>query len=120
MRYSVSGANAAALDEASGAGAFLLGKAITTGRLLVLRGAWIYNSASEVVVNLEDATSSATSIATNRRMQIKCASGFTTVVDIPLPGIKFATSCRAILSASQAATGVIAIGAAGGCGYEEA
>ena len=119
MRYAISGGLAAAIDEASGAGAHLLGKAITSGRVLWLKSAWFYNTGAELKVSLEDATSSATHKPTTGKMTLACASGRTTMIDIPSPGIKFINSCRVIADASLAATGVIGIGDGGGCGYEE-
>ena len=121
MRYSVSGANTTALDEASAAPNLLLGKAIATGRILWLRSAWFYNAAAEDILWIMDtATSTATSAVTNIRFPIPCASGITTVVEFPAPGLKFSTACVVSLDGTSGVLGAsVGIGKAGGLGYEE-
>lgn len=119
-RYEVSGANSVAISEATLAGHNLIGKAISTGRVFKLRTAWVYNAVSEFILTISDCatSSSATGLAsatTVGRLPIVCASGVTTQVDIPEPGLKFATGCVATFDAS----GTIAIGDCGGAGYEE-
>lgn len=117
-RYAVSGVVGTALDEASGDAMTLMGKAITTGRALFLRSAWFYNTGPEDTVHLMDAASGASYVNTGSRLPVVCASGRTTMVEIPAPGLKFTTGLVAVHDGTFAAAG-IDIGAAGGCGYEE-
>ena len=124
MRYSVSGSTATAMICSSFGGEYLLGADHATGKVFWLRSAWFYNSASEDTVFIMDATlAAATHTAASLakvKMAVLCASGRTTMVDIPAPGIKFSTSCIANMDASTAATtSGIQLGMAGGNGYEE-
>ena len=116
-RYSVSGANAVAVGEATGNAVHLIGRAIETGRIFWLRSVWVYNAVSEFVLNVADSATSATGITGGslQRITLACASGITTLVDIPAPGLKFSTGCVAVFDS----TGNIAIGDCGGNGYEE-
>lgn len=118
MRYAVSGSNATALQEASGGCRHLLGKAITTGRILWLRSAWFYNSDAEDVICLQDSASGATLAPTSVRSRIVCACGQTTMVEFAAPGLKFTTALGALMDGTYAAVG-IGIGYAGANGYEE-
>ena len=116
-RYAVSGANSVAIGEATGNVVNLVGKTISTGRVFWLRSAWIYNAVSEFLLNIADSATSATGITggTVNKMCVVCASGRTTMVDIPAPGLKFSTGCAVVFDVS----GTVAVGDAGGNGYEE-
>ena len=114
--YQVAGANSVAIGEATGNAISLLGKTIPTGRVFWLRSLWVYNAVSEFILNIADSATSATGITGGavNRLALVCASGRTTQMDLPEPGMKFSTGCVAVFDVS----GTIAIGNCGGCGYE--
>lgn len=131
MRYAVSGSLGTALAEVTGPAQNLLGKAITTGRVLWLRSLWALATASGGSIMLMDqvVTATATSVESTSRFRMFVAStqyAATTMVvytvgpygkvDFPAPGIKFALGCAVGLEGGCTA---LAIGHAGGMGYEE-
>ena len=122
MRYATSGANATVIAYASDAPNHLLGKAIAAGRVFWLRNAWFYNTDFKRVIDiLNQATTAATAAPANKRTLIDCASGRTTMVEFPAPGLKFSTACTVVLdgTADGTATSNFLIGYIGGAGYEE-
>ena len=118
-RYSVSGVGAGTISEASGTTRPLLGSEITSGRVLWLRNFWIYNDASELPVNLQDATAGDTMAVADSRFVLMAASGRNTMVEFPAPGLKFTTGCAIIGDGTGAAAAAFTQGEYGGSGYEE-
>lgn len=133
-RYSVSGANTtildATVDATGGSGdptALLGGQAvlgshnsgnITSGRVLWLRSFWAYNPTTVVSLALFDASVAVNPTGSTRRAVVRCASGATTMIDFPAPGLKFATGCVVSKEATDA-SGAFDAGYVGGAGYEE-
>ena len=129
-RYSVSGANATILDateDATGAagdpttllgGQQLMGRAITAGRAFYLRSAWFYNASTAVAIRIFDACAGTNPTGSTSRIVVVCASGQTTMIDIPAPGLKFTTGVVASKEGS-APSGSFGPGYCGGNGYEE-
>ena len=118
-RYSVSGVGAGVIDQASGVTRPLMGKEISDGRALWLRSCWVYNDASELPVNLQDATAGDTMATGDTRFVFMAASGRNTMVDFPAPGLKFTTGCSIIIDGTANTTAAFTQGEYGGCGYEE-
>lgn len=130
-RYQVSGANTAVLSGTVAAtggsgdptalmpGIALLGQNIPTGRTLYLRSAWFYNPTTAIAVTLFDATVGTNATGATRRITVLAASGSTTMLDIPAPGLKFATGC-VVAKETTAASGSFGAGYIGGLGYYEA
>ena len=128
MRYGVSG-HASRIDEASGVGEHLLGKAITSGRVLWVRNWWLHRGydLSGIILALVDVSAAATYTASTVRAVLGTVSTNSTAsttsrqvmwqLDYPAPGIKFTQGCRII--AEQSLVAVIGTGLAGGLGYEE-
>lgn len=121
MRYAISGVGADTIKEASGLSEPLLGREITDGRVLWLRNFWIYNDASEIPINIMDATEGDTMATAKTRFLVMAASGRTTMVEFSPPGLKFSTGCSVIADGTLAAGahGGTARGEFGGAGYEE-
>lgn len=121
-RYAVSGAVAAALDGTTTlTGEPLIGRELTTGRVLWLRSAWFHSASTtsgEVPLALIDATAGVAATGTTRRFNVICATGRTTQVDFPAPGLKFSTGC-CVLKEATTVSSAFAGGSCGGCGYEE-
>ena len=132
-RFAVSGANATILDgtgDATGGtgvpgdptalmgGIALLGENLPTGKVLHLRGVWAYDASATILLHLFDASAGANATTSTRRMLIQCASGSSTVVDIPAPGLKFSTGC-VVSKDTTGASGSFAPGSVGGVGYYE-
>ncbi len=131
MRYAVSGALATALAEVTGPAQNLLGKAITTGRVFWLKSLWALATASGGSIMLMDqvVSATATSVESTSRFRMLVAStkynatdmglyptGLFGKVDFPSPGLKFSLGCAVGLEGGCTA---LAIGHAGGMGYEE-
>ena len=119
QRYAVSGVGDSPITEASFDTEPLLGKEITTGRVLWLKNFWIYNDASELPINLQDATEGDTMAVADTRFVVMAASGRTTMVEFPAPGLKFSTGCSIILDGTASTTSAFTRGEYGGAGYEE-
>ena len=121
MRYAISGecTDAIAVDVTKAKN--LLGENITTGRVLWLRHAHFYDASTAKTVLLYDVTQDSAKTAGKRKFAIPCASGRTTVVDFPAPGLKFSTGCCAIMdaTATSGVTGSFEVEYIGGAGYEE-
>ena len=127
MRYATSGICSSTLDVSVTTnllGRNLLGATVTGGRVLWLRGAWFYAASGPETVDIGDLTE-LVAIGTGRRFTVPCASGRTTMVEFPAPGLKFATGCtvRRLLpggaSDTADATGSFETYSMGGWGYEE-
>ena len=122
MRYPVSGSNTTLLDGTPTlTGQLVLGKNLTTGRALWLRSIWVHSASSvsgEVQLSLIDASAAVAAATSNRLMHIVAATGRTTMVDFPAPGLKFATGC-CIQKDVTTVSSPFAVGSVGGCGYEE-
>ena len=130
MRYGISGANTTILDatfDATGkagdptvlmGGQALLGRALTSGRELWLRSAWMYNASGPVNITLFDASVATNPTSSTRRITIPCASGQATMVDWPAPGLHFATNVVIAKEATDASAS-FQPGQVGGSGYEE-
>ena len=122
MRYAVCGVGEGniAISDTAFAVRPLMGREITDGRVLWLRSFWIYNDASELPVNLQDATAGDTMATGDTKLVVMAASGRLTMVDFPAPGLKFSTGCSIIIDAtSGGATAAFTQGEYGGAGYEE-
>jgi hypothetical protein len=129
-RYSISGTNStilgATFDVTGKAGdatvmmfgQALLGRTLPTGRVFWLRSAWFYDASTAVLIHLFDSATGVQATGSNKRITIRCASGSTTMVDFPAPGLKFATGCVAAKESTDA-SGCFAAGYCGGAGYEE-
>ena len=118
-RYAVSGVGGGAIDEASGVGRPLLGREITANRSFWLKNFWIYNDASELPINLQDASAGDTMAAADTRFVVMAASGVNTMIEFPAPGLKFTTGCAIILDGTANTTAAFVQGEYGGNGYEE-
>ena len=131
MRYSVSGAINTQLNATLAAtgvagdatamsiGQYVMGASGTSGRITWLRSLWAHNIGAITTLTLYDATSGGSSTATsNKKMDIACASGLTTMVEFAAPGLKFATS-PCVLRQATTATSNFGAGQVGGAGYEE-
>ena len=123
-RYSVSGivdAQVDATETATALGVKLLGKTITSGRVLWLKSFWAYNCSTNAVLTLLDACAEEGATANSRRISIPCASDSLTMIELPAPGLKFATGCSVVRDATAGAgvTGNFLEGYVGGAGYEE-
>ena len=121
MRYGISGSCTDTLSDLVTQGKNLLGANLTTGRVLWLRGAWFYDVSTANVISLYDITKDAAAAAEKNRIRVPCASGRTTIVEFPAPGLKFSTGCCAIrdTTTTAGASGSFAPGTIGGAGYEE-
>jgi hypothetical protein len=118
-RYKISGENSTALDGTSTlTGQNLLGQNLGTDRVLWLKSAWFYNATTGVFVSLIDATAGTAAATTNRKYRVSCATGDTTQVTFPGPGLKFETGCCAVKDSTNA-SGSFGIGDCGGSGWEE-
>ena len=129
-RYAVSGAITTVLDatfDATGkagdptclmGGMALLGETMMTGRALWLRSVWAYDASQANVLDLFDAATGSNATSSTRRAVIACASGSTTMVDFPAPGLKFTTGC-VVSKESTVASGCFQPGNVGGAGYYE-
>ena len=120
MRYPVSGSNSSAVEPATGAAQSLLGRNIPTGRTFWLRGVWYASSGTQGNLLLYDATAGATVGSGTLKIHLPAWLTATGGLEaghrqFPPPGLQFRTGCCAALAAS----GAIAIGGVGGCGYEE-
>jgi len=124
MRYAISGSCTDAISAMGDAtkAKNLLGKNITTGRVLWLRNAHFYDASGAQTVQLYDVTQDTAKTAGSLIINIPCASGRLTMVEFPPPGLKFSTGCCAILdaTASTGVSGAFPVEAIGGSGYEEA
>ena len=135
MRYQFSGKNEVALGTVlsvtgwAGLGAdasalcigtYLIGRANTTGRTAFLRWMTVYDPSAAVAVALHDGTDlSVATSSTRRSVPIRCASGQTTMVEWPAPGLKFTTGIVITKVVTDASGSVVDIGCVGGGGYEE-
>lgn len=105
---------------------YLLGASGTAGRTFWLRSFVAYNAAAELPLAIYDGTiatatviSPTTATGGYLKAVIICASGVTTVVDFPAPGLKFTTSAQVCRTATTTATAGFGPGTVGGAGYEE-
>ena len=105
---------------------YLLGASGTSGRTFWLRSFRAYNTGGALVLTVYDATIATATLATafsatagGVKARIMCASGVTTVVDFPAPGLKFTTSCQVARTATTTATAAFGPGDVAGSGYEE-
>lgn len=115
MRYEVSGACAEAIVASGTDARYLLGKAITTNRVLHLRQLWVYNShaSANAVLTLYDTTEGLNPTASTAKFTVPCPFGVTTMVEFAAPGLEFKTDCVAAQD-----SGTVAAYQAGGLGYE--
>jgi len=130
-RYAVSGAVTAVFTSTESvtggsgsptslrAGQNLLGTVIPTERVLWLRSLWAFQDVSAGgALHLLDATADNTDVTESMyKASIGTASGDTTLVDFPAPGLKFVTGC--VVSPDTSASNVWGIGRIGGSGYYE-
>ena len=120
MRYPVSGANSSAIEPSTGANRSLLGRDIPTGRTFWLRGVWYGSSGTQGAFLLYDCTAGSTAFTSSTLRAslpavLAATGGYVAgMIEFPPPGLEFKTGCCAALAAS----GAIAIGNAGGCGFE--
>ena len=123
MKYSVDGNLTTAIATEATTSGFvnlpLIGKGITAGRVFYLRGMFVYNTGTNAAVYLQDAASGATLVTTANKYTVPVETNKTTHVDFPAPGLKFKTGVM-IQAGASAASLAIAVGNAGGWGYEEA
>jgi hypothetical protein len=134
MRYAVSGANLtglavtqatsteAAVAEATALfqGQYLFGSGNSSGRVLWLKSAWAWNATTAVGIILFDATAGSVVTDSSRKFKFLAASGQTTMVEFPAPGLKFSTGvCAAREVSAGTATSPFSPGKVGGIGYEE-
>jgi len=132
MRYAISGANTVAVSGGSGSATgivqWLMGEhgAVTTGRVFWLTGFWTgAGHGTEAYISLHDATAAgATTQGTTWRAAIRppTAAGVYdgAIVSFAPPGIKFTTGVAVRIGATLATgSAAYAVGALGGCGYEE-
>ena len=129
-RYAISGANTTILSGTVAAtggsgdptalmpGQSLMGRNLPSNRVLHLRSAWFFNASGAISVTLFDASAGVNATGATRKITLRCASVQTTMVDIPAPGLKFATGCVAAKETTDA-SGSFAAGYIGGNGYEE-
>lgn len=130
-RYSVSGVNSTILDatvDATGdcvditsvmGGQAVMGTNLKTDRVLWLRSFWAYNSgAGTIRLCVHDATVGTNILSANRRFTLACASGETTSIDFPAPGLKFETGC-VVSKETTDGSASFQPGTLGGNGYEE-
>ena len=101
-------------------GIAVMGRNITAGRVLWLRHFHLNNTGASLLVALADVSVGAQNTATTTRAKILCASGNTTLIEFPKPGLKFSTGCCIHRDATATtATTVCYPGEIGGAGYEE-
>ena len=131
MRYQFSGTNDTLLGatvaatgfsvdaSALQAGQYLIGRANTTGRAAWLRWATVYAASGPITVALQDGTAGNVATSSTRRgSPVRCASGQTTMIEFPAPGLKFTTGI-VIAKSTTDASGSLDIGNCAGGGYEE-
>ena len=128
--YAVSGAITTVLDatfDATGkagdptclmGGQALVGENMPSGRALWLRSFWAYDASQANVLDIFDASVAVNATGSTRRAVVACASGSTTMVDFPAPGLKFTTGC-VVSKESTVASGCFQPGNVGGAGYYE-
>jgi len=130
-RYAVSGAVTTiveATESATGkggsatslrAGQNLIGENMRSGKVFWLRSFWCFQDVTAGgPLHLIDATAGDTDVTDSMyRASIGTASGDTTMVEFPAPGLKFTTGC--LVSPDTSATNVWGIGRVGGSGYYE-
>jgi len=131
-KYAISGANDTLLDATADAtavtavadpthimaGRNVLGRNITTGRSFWLRSFWAYDASGPITLTLHDASAGTSRLSTAIKAKIRCASGQTTMVDWPKPGLRFATGC-VVSKETTDCSGSFQPGDIGGSGYEE-
>ena len=114
--YAVSGSNSAAITPATASSAqYVLGKAITSGRVFWLRGLSVAYNATNGPIHLVDASSGATATGAVLSVILDPSSDRNVVLKFAPPGLQFRTGCAAFLDAS----GSIPIGRISGWGFEE-
>ena len=124
MRYSISGECTAGLDiSATLTTELLVGATVNAGRFLYLRGLWAYCASAAQTIDLCDSTTDQGATGATRKFTLPCASGRTTVVDFPPPGMKFST-CPVVVRNASTCTGSFeqlnaGAPAVGAWGYEE-
>lgn len=123
MRYAVSGVNDTALGDLT-TGIELMGRELTSGRVLWLRSMWAFSASGAAPLTLFDGTEGLACTASSRRFTLQCASGVTTMAEFPAPGLKFTTNvCVVGLTTADgtisSGTGGYDQGQVGGAGYEE-
>ena len=121
MRYAIMGNCTDSLSDVVTAGKNLLGRALTAGRVLWLRSAHFYDVSAAGTIALYDISQGGATADEKRRISVPCASGRTTMVEFPSPGLKFSTGCVAFreTTATAGASGSFPPGSIGGAGYEE-
>jgi hypothetical protein len=130
-RYAVAGVNTTSLDgtcaTATGIadatalfpGRYLIGRNMSANRdAFYLKSAWFYNASGAVPIILFDATMGSVATESTRRFKAIAASGQTTLVEFPSPGLKFTVACLTAKD-SSGASGQFLQGRVGGMGYEE-
>jgi len=132
MRYAVSGQNTVAVSGGSGAATgivqYVLGQAVTTGRIFWLRGMYYIPCATDIGLIISDGTAgdSASDVTIKARFSGVTVAGSPMgrgLVNFPAPGLKFTTGVVASLGSTGGTgpTGSAALpaGGIGGWGYEE-